>query len=279
VSLFQWCRCGDLRTLTDPMGRTTTWRHDVQGRVKCKEYADGSKVTYRYENSTRRLRQKIDEKLQVTQYSYNRDDTVSRISYTNVGVVTPSVAFTYDPNYNRLSSMTDGTGTTHFGYIPITPTPSLGAGQLVSVDRPLPDDGISFSYDEVGRRIRRAINGVASSVVLDAANRVAKETNPLGTFDYTYDGASRRPLAISYPNGQITGFSYLDNLSDGDWSGSLIPRRPFQFRNLDMVTTCQQIGLQLGRRGRELRRPSLSPLATTRLTNSHQPMQPKTGTS
>jgi YD repeat-containing protein len=106
VSLFQWCRCGDLRTLTDPMGRTTTWRHDVQGRVKCKEYADGSKVTYRYENSTRRLRQKIDEKLQVTQYSYNRDDTVSRISYTNVGVVTPSVAFTYDPNYNRLSSMT-----------------------------------------------------------------------------------------------------------------------------------------------------------------------------
>src|SRR5262249_44193130 len=40
---FQWCKCGDLRGFTDPMGRTTLWRHDIQGRVKCKEYADGSK--------------------------------------------------------------------------------------------------------------------------------------------------------------------------------------------------------------------------------------------
>ena len=80
VTLFQWCKCGALKSLTDPMGRTTSWRHDIQGRVKCKEYADGSKVTYLYENTTSRLRQRIDEKLQVTQYNYNRDNTVSRIS-------------------------------------------------------------------------------------------------------------------------------------------------------------------------------------------------------
>ena len=78
ATLFQWCKCGDLKSLTDPMGRTTTWRHDIQGRVKSKEYADGSKVTYLYENTISRLRQRIDEKLQVTQYNYNRDDTISQ---------------------------------------------------------------------------------------------------------------------------------------------------------------------------------------------------------
>src|SRR5262249_53771457 len=31
ATLFEWCKCGALRRLTDPMGRTTTWRHDVQG--------------------------------------------------------------------------------------------------------------------------------------------------------------------------------------------------------------------------------------------------------
>src|SRR5262249_39440085 len=107
TTLFEWCKCGALRRLTDPMGRTTTWRHDVQSRVKCKEYADGSKVTYLYDDKTSRLRQRVDEKLQVTQYSYNRDNTIRQKSYPNAVVATPSVSFAYDQNYNRLTSMTD----------------------------------------------------------------------------------------------------------------------------------------------------------------------------
>ncbi len=133
VTLFQWCKCGALRRLADPMGRTTTWRHDVQGRVTCKEYTDGSQVNYRYEDTTSRLRQRIDETLQVTQYNYNRDDTLSRISYTNTAVATAPVAFAYDANYNRVTSMTDGTGTTRYGYVPITPL--AGAGRRKAGDR------------------------------------------------------------------------------------------------------------------------------------------------
>ena len=214
ATLFQWCKCGALKSLTDPMGRTTTWRHDIQGRVKCKEYADGSKVTYLYENTISRLSQRIDEKLQVTQYDYNRDDTVSRITYNNATVATPPVAFTYDANYSRLRSMTDGTGTTRYGYIPITPAPSLGAGQLASVDGPLPNDAITFSYDELGRRVSTAINGVASSVTYDAAGRIIISTNALGVFNNTYDGNSFRKTSQSYPNGQTAEFSYAGNLQD-----------------------------------------------------------------
>lgn len=211
---FQWCKCGALKSLTDPMGRTTTWRHDIQGRLKGKEYADGSKVTYRYENTISRLSQRIDEKLQVTQYDYNRDDTLARITYNNAAVATPPVAFAYDANYSRLRSMTDGTGTTHYGYIANCPAPSLGAGQLASVDGPLPNDTIIFSYDELGRRVSTAINGVAASVTYDAAGRIVTNTNALGVFTTTYDGNSSRIASVASPSGKTAEFAYGGNLQD-----------------------------------------------------------------
>jgi RHS repeat-associated protein len=214
ASLFEWCKCGALKSLTDPMGRTTTWRHDVQGRVKSKEYADGSKITYLYENTTARLRQRIDEKLQVTQYSYNGDGTLSRKAYANTAVATPAVVFTYDPNYSRVTSMTDGTGTTHYRYIPITPIPMLGARQPASIDGPLPNDTITYGYDKLGRCVSTAINGVASASTFDAIGRITRATNALGTFNYTYDGSSARTVSQTYPNGQRTEWQYGSELQD-----------------------------------------------------------------
>jgi RHS repeat-associated protein len=214
TTLFQWCKCGDVKGLTDPMGRTTTWGHDVQGRITHKQYVDGSRVTYRYEQTTGHLSQRIDEKLQVTQYNYHRDDTLSRQSYSNSFIPTPPVAFAYDANYNRLSSMTDITGTTRYSYIPISPTLMKGAGQLASVEGPHTDDIITYSYDELGRVVARGINGVTSSVVFDADSRVTSETSALGAFIHTYDGATRQRLSTSYPNGQTTTFSYLNNRHD-----------------------------------------------------------------
>jgi RHS repeat-associated protein len=214
VTLFEWCKCGALRRLADPMGRTTTWRHDIQGRVTCKEYADGSQVTYLYEDTTSRLRQRIDETLQVTQYNYNRDDTLSRISYTNATVTTAPVAFAYDANYNRVTSMTDGTGTTRYGYVPITPQPELGAGLLATVNGSLPGATITYGYDELDRQISDGIDGTGSSVALDAAGRVTSETNALGTFTYTYDGDSFRETSQTCPNGQTTQLSYGGSLLD-----------------------------------------------------------------
>jgi RHS repeat-associated protein len=208
VTLFQWCKCGALRRLADPMGRTTTWRHDLQGRLTCKEYADGSQVTYRYEDTTSRIRQRIDEALQVTQYSYNRDDTLSRISYTNTAVPTAPVSYAYDTNYNRVTAMTDGTGTTSYGYVPISPQPSLGAGLLATVDGPLPGAIVTYGYDGLGRRVSTDINGTTSAVTLDAAGRTTSETNALGTFTYGYGGNSFRETSQTCPNGQTTQRSY-----------------------------------------------------------------------
>jgi YD repeat-containing protein len=198
------------------MGRTTTWHKDVQNRLTTKQYGDGSQVMYTYENISSRLRQTVDEKLQTATYSYNRDDTVNSTSYANAAVPTPTVSFAYDPNYKRPTSMTDGTGTTRYNYVPITAPPSLDAGQLASLDGPLPNDTITYGYDELGRRVSTAINGVASLMTFDEAGRIVGETNALGSFGYTYDGGSGRILSETFPNALTNERSYADNLHDRD---------------------------------------------------------------
>ena len=214
VTQFQWCNCGNLKSLTDPMGRTTEWQTDVQGRLVAKRYGDGSKVSYSYENASGRLRQVVDEKLQIQQFTYNRDNTLRSVTYLNAAVPTSAVTYAYDADYGRRISMADGIGTTLYSYEPITGTPSLGAGQLASVDGPLPADTITYGYDELSQRVSTAINGVATAMTYDAAGRVISETNALGLFTYAYEGASGRLLAATFPNGQTTTNSYDDNLHD-----------------------------------------------------------------
>jgi RHS repeat-associated protein len=214
VTLFQWCSCGDIKSLTDPLGRTTTWHKDIQNRLTSKQYGDGSMVTYLYENTTSRLRQVIDEKQQVSQFTYNPDDTLKSVAYINTTILTPGVTFTYDPNYSRRTSMADGTGITLYKYIPVTAAPSLGANQLASVAGPLPNDTITYGYDELGRRVSTAINGVGAVKTYDAAGRVIGETNVLGSFSYAYDGSSVRVASKIFPNGQTASLSYGGNLQD-----------------------------------------------------------------
>jgi RHS repeat-associated protein len=212
--LYQWCKCGVMEALTDPLGRTTTWSHDIQGRTTHKAYADGSKVIYQYEDTSSRLRQRIDATLQMTQYDYNLDNTLQGKRYSNTCNATPSVTFSYDPAYERLSSMVDGNGTTLYSYFPITETPLLGAGQLASVDGPLENDTTIYQYDSLRRPVSMAVDNVNSSWGFDAAGRVTYAANALGSFLYTYDGPTNRALSMTYPNGQTTTLSYGNNLSD-----------------------------------------------------------------
>lgn len=214
VTRYEWCSCGGLGSLTDAMGRKTEWHSDVQGRLVSKQFGDGSKINYFYESTTSRLRQVIDEKQQVGNYSYNRDDTLKSIGYANATIPTPGVSYAYDPNYKRVVSMSDGTGTTIYSYNPITTTPTLGAGVMASVNGPLPNDTITYGYDELGRRVSTAINGTAALMTFDAAGRVIGETNALGIFTFGYDGTSSRLVTQSFPNGHTGELAYGNNLQD-----------------------------------------------------------------
>src|SRR5439155_6984372 len=124
-------------------------------------------------------------------------DRVQQTAYTTAAIATPSVSYTYDANYPRVTTMVDGTGTTTHAYHPVR---ALGGVRLASVDGPLTADTITYAYDELGRMANRAINGVAMTQSYDALGRVTTETNVLGTFTYGYDAVTNRLAAVTYPN-------------------------------------------------------------------------------
>lgn len=214
TTTYDWCLCGAPSALTDPLGRTTTWRHDLQGRPVTQQYPDGSTISYTYENTTGRLKSTLDEKGQETLWDYYPDNNVMQVSYPNAAIPTPTVRYQYDPNYNRLLTLRDGFGTTTYSYNPITAPPSLGAGKPASVEGPLPNSAAVYQYDQLGRVVQRAINGVPLATTYDALGRPVTVTDALGTFQYAYVGATSRLASEAYPNGQTDLYSYYHNPGD-----------------------------------------------------------------
>jgi len=136
-----------------------------------------------------------------------------QVAHSNAVVATASLSFIYDTNYNRLLTMIDGVGTNAYAYFGASNT-VLGAGRLQSVDGPLANDTISYTYDELGRVKSRAIDGAAQQISYDELGRVTVLTNVLGSFTNTYVNATMRPSTNFYPNGQRTVFSYYGASND-----------------------------------------------------------------
>jgi RHS repeat-associated protein len=217
TTLYGWCTCGALTSITDPRGKITTFDRDLQSRVTRKLFADNTAILYGYENTTSRLKSITDPLNQSTNYSYYADDTLQQISYTNAINPTPNVSFNYDDNYNRIRNMTDGVGTTSYEYYTITSPPALGAGRLKTVDGPFNNDAITYAYDELGRVLSQSINGVPSAITYDSLGRLDTSDNVLGHFSRTYDGTGNvtpRLKTLSYPNGQTANYTYFDKLND-----------------------------------------------------------------
>jgi RHS repeat-associated protein len=193
---------GNLTQLVDPNWNYTQWQYDGRNRVAKKIYADGSTYAYDYDGLGNLLHQ-TDARGVVTTHGY---DVVNNL----VSVAAPGLAaigFTYD-SLNRRTQMTDGTGTTTFGY-------DL-ASQLTTIDGPLANDTVSLSYDALGRLTGRSVNNVgAATLVYDDYGRPQTATSPLGTFTYNYpDPVSTLLSSITATSGPNINFSYLDAAHD-----------------------------------------------------------------
>jgi RHS repeat-associated protein len=208
---YEWCKCGGLSRIIDPLGRVTSWTNDIQGRVTEKKYPDRRSERYEYEPKSGRLSTVTDAMAQQTHYQYFQDNALKKVDYTSTGRAAVSIAYTYEDDYPRLATMTDGQGMTGYSY---WPAGVLGAGKLETVDGPLADDTITYSYDALGRSAGQAINGVSNTPHYDNLGRVDSATNSLGVFGYHYEGVSSRLGSIDIPNGQQTTFSYYDNFGD-----------------------------------------------------------------
>ncbi|PZA14130.1 hypothetical protein, partial [Parazoarcus communis] len=86
--------------------------------------------------------------------TYALDDRLIGLSYSGAVHPTPAVGYTWDTEFARLVSMTDGTGTTTFGY---HQPGALGALKAAGEDGPWLNDTVSWSYDALGRMIEQRV--------------------------------------------------------------------------------------------------------------------------
>jgi RHS repeat-associated protein len=213
VTTYTYFEDGTLKSLTDPNGHTTSWDIDVESRPIAKHYADGTVTTYNYEITTSRLASVTDALGQTKNYQYALDDRLAGVSYQNAVNPTPNVAFTYDPYFARLTSMTDSTGTTSYSYVPVG---ALGALRLEQESSPLPDGKITYAYDPLGRVVSRTVGGASPETFqYDAIGRLIGHTDALGKFAISYLGETGQMIGRHLVGRRVaTAWSYLSNTDD-----------------------------------------------------------------
>jgi RHS repeat-associated protein len=208
---------GNLSSITDANGHTTTLVLDAESRVTAKQFANGTSLNIAYEGSLSRVATVTDALSQTKDYTYNSDNTTATISYA-ARQSTPDVSFTYDPIYPRPITMTDGVGTTTYTYYPVSLSPAVGANQLQSVTSPIAGtsgtDTVVYSYDALNRVVGTTLNGVAQSIGFDALGRLTSASNPLDSFTYSYSDGTSRVTAVSSNAGPTAALTYFGPTGD-----------------------------------------------------------------
>jgi len=108
--------------------------------------------------------------------------------------------------------MTDGVGTTTYSYK--AAGTAGGALKVASINGPLSDDTLTYTYDELGRIATRALGSTTTTWTLDTLGRLESLVDPVGTFGFSYDGHTSRLAELSYPNGQTSAYTYFGNSGD-----------------------------------------------------------------
>ncbi len=187
---------GNLIELIDGNNHLTQWVYDVRNRVANKVYADNSAYSFVYDG-VGNLKTRTDAKNVTVSYAYDPNNNLTGITAPGLTPIT----YAYDER-NWMNQMTDGVGTTLFGY-------DL-AGRRNSVAGPLDNDAVALIYDAMGRVGNQTINGQTSTFTYnDSLDRLTSSNTPIGNFTYAYRTAVSPQLAsVNYPNGQTTTLAY-----------------------------------------------------------------------
>jgi RHS repeat-associated protein len=199
-----------LKSLIDPNSNTTTRDIDVQSRVTAKHYPDTSIVANTFETTTSRLKAITDALGQKKQFAYARDNRLAGISYLNALNATPNVQFAYDSSFPRIVSMTDGSGTTQYQYMPVG---SFGALKPLQEVGPFLNATIAYQYDALGRLAARTVGGNSETFSYDLIGRVISHTNDLGAFSIGYLGQTKQRTSLQSAKVGTT-WAYDSNIND-----------------------------------------------------------------
>ena len=183
---FGYDAVGNLISLTDANGHTTSWSYTDRNQVQTKTSADTTACTYTYD-AAGHLQTRLDQLGHTTTYGYNAYNLVSSVNYPTDA----QVAFTYDQQGRRLT-MTDGSGTTTWTYD--------AAGRTASETQARSNRIVNYSYDSFSNRTGLLVQSTDGS-------------EPDWNTAYGYDNASRLGsiLDARLPSSQPYVYSYNGN--------------------------------------------------------------------
>lgn len=217
---------GDRVKTTNAEGKSTTYTYDDLGELVATTDSLGHVTRDAYDLAGN-LTSTTNALGEVTQDAYNADNELTSISYSSAGMA--PVAFTYDAD-GRVTSMSDGTGTTTYVYDSLGRLVSStnGSGQTVAYGYDLDGDATSISY----------ANGDTVSRGYDADGDLTSVADWLGhstRFSYNANGELTTEAYGSSP-AVTDSFTYDRNgdvLSITDRSGSRVLQRFTYTRNAD----------------------------------------------
>jgi RHS repeat-associated protein len=198
---FAYDAAGNLVTLTDGNGHTTTWNYSSYGLTSNKVDATPMTILVYSYDANNRLTNRWSAARGNTTYTYDKAGNLITINYA----VSHGISLAYDA-LNRLTNMIDATGTTMYGYDAV--------GQLLIEDGPWANDTVSYGYTA---RMRTSLSFQqpnaapwAQTYGYDAARRLTNAVSPAGSFGYTYDPTDQMQVGnLTQPNG-----SYITNTYD-----------------------------------------------------------------
>ncbi|MGH9670842.1 MAG: RHS repeat-associated core domain-containing protein, partial [Terriglobales bacterium] len=204
VTRYAYDTENNLTSITDALGRQTSFTYDSLGRVTQTTFPSSLLESYSYD-AVGNLTSKTDRKGQIISYSYDDLDRLTRKQYPD----STAVDYSYDL-VGRLTNVSDPTGTYGLSFDNMGRLTGTTTNYSFLPARTFTN---SYAYDAASNRtsFTDPENG-ATNYVYDTLNRLSSLTNfSSQQFTFSYDALGRR-TQLTRPNGVNTSYSY-DNLS------------------------------------------------------------------
>lgn len=216
-----------LTQIIDPNGNATGFAYDLDNRLVQRIYADGRGLMVTYD-AAGRLATRTDARSATTTFSWDNNDNLQSIVFSDG---TPGVTNVYD-SFDRMVMAVGEIGTNSYTWD--------AASRLLNVSGPFPGEGLSYTYDALGRQTGLSVQGSPPvTYFYDNLNRLVSVATAAGNYAFLYTGANPLLQAITRPNGSVTSYQYdvlerLLLLSNQRSGGQVISQFQYTYDAQDM---------------------------------------------
>ena len=201
---YTYTTAGQIYTVTDPLGKVTTYGYDASGNVTSVTNPLNQTATMTYD-SEGRVSQRTDALGKSTSYTYIGQGCGCG-GLGQIATITDALNNVTSFQYNaagKVTKVTDPAGMeTDYAYD--------GMERLTSITAPSGSSNTTtFAYDTLGRMTSTIdLGGHTTTMTYDHMGRLASRTDPVGTVSYAYDTMGNK-TSVTDERNKVTSYYYL----------------------------------------------------------------------